>query len=71
MTLTINIPDTVATQVVDGICDATNYDASSGKTKAQWAKEQLISHMKRLAASGVMRSTLTSTKATLDAAAIN
>lgn len=71
MTMTINIPDAVATQVVDGICDATNYDAGSGKTKAQWAKEQVIRTMKNLATNGVVRSTLTSTKATLDAAAIN
>jgi len=70
MTLTINIPDAVAPQIVDGICAATNYDAGSGKTKAVWAKEQLILSLKRLATSGVMRSTLTSTKATLDAAAI-
>ena len=38
MTLTINIADEVAPQVVDGICAATNYSAASGKTKAQWAK---------------------------------
>ena len=71
MTLTINIPDAVAPQIVDGICDATDYDAASGKTKAAWAKEQLILTMKRLATNGVMKSTLTATKATLDGAAIN
>ena len=71
MTLTINIPDAVATQVVDGICAATNYDAGSGKTKAVWAKEQLILHLKRMATSGAVKSAMTTTKATLDAAAIN
>ena len=71
MTLTINIPDEVAPLIVDGICEATNYDAASGKTKAVWAKEQIIAHLKRMATSGVMKSTLASTKATLDAAAIN
>jgi hypothetical protein len=71
MTLTINIPDAVAAQVVDGICTATNYDAASGKTKAAWAKEQLIKTMKALAANGAMRSAMTTTKAALDAAAIN
>ena len=70
MTLTINIPDAVAPQVVDGICAATNYDAASGKTKAQWAKEQLIRTMKTMAANGAVRTALTTTKATLDGAAI-
>ena len=46
MTLTINIPDAVATQVVDGICAATGWTVESGKTKAQWAKEQLIRTLK-------------------------
>jgi hypothetical protein len=71
MTMTINIPDAVANDVVNGICAATNYDAASGKTKAQWAKEQIIKTMKGLAASGLARSTMTTTKATLDGAAIN
>jgi hypothetical protein len=71
MTLTINIPDAVAPQVVDGICAATNYDAASSKTKAQWAKEQVIRTIKSLATSGVMKSTLANTKATMDGAAID
>jgi hypothetical protein len=71
MQLTINIPDDVAPQVVDGICTATNYDAASGKTKGQWAKEQLIRTLKGLAVSGMARSSVTTTRATLDAAAIN
>ena len=70
MTLTINIPDAVANDMVNGICAATNYDAGSGKTKAQWAKEQLIKTMKSMAVSGQARSTMTNTRATLDAAAI-
>jgi hypothetical protein len=71
MTMTINIPDAVATQVVDGICAATNYDAASGKTKAQWAKEQVIRSIKNLAQNGSMKAALTTTKATLDAAVIS
>ena len=70
MTLTINIPDAVANDVVNGICAATNYNAGSGKTKAQWAKEQLIRTMKALAVSGTARSVTSTTRATLDAAAI-
>jgi hypothetical protein len=71
MTLTINIPDAVATQVVDGICAATNYDAASGKTKAQWAKEQVIRTLKAMATSGAVKTAMANTKATLEAAAIN
>ena len=71
MTLTINIPEAVAPQVVDGICAATGYDAASGKTKAAWAKEQLIKTMKALAANGAMKLAMTTTKAALDGAAIN
>ena len=71
MILSINIPDDVAPQVVDGICAATNYDAGSGKTKAVWAKEQLIRTLKNLATSGAVRAAMTTTKAMLDDAAIN
>jgi len=71
MTLTINIPDAVAPQVVDNICAATNYDPASGKTKAVWAKDQIIANMKRLATQGAVKATLATTRATLDGAAIN
>jgi hypothetical protein len=71
MNLTINIPDAVAPQVIDGICTATNYDAASGKTKAQWAKEQVIKSVKTLATNGAVKTAMTTTKATLDGAAIN
>jgi len=71
MTLTINIPDAVAPQVVDGICAATNYDAASGKTKAAWAKEMIIRNLKALATNGAVKAAMTSTKATLDGAVIN
>lgn len=71
MTLNINIPDAVAPQIIDGICSATNYDAASGKTKAQWAKEQLIRTMKAMATNGAVKTAMTTTKATLDGAAIN
>ena len=71
MTMTINIPDAVAPQLVDNICAATNYDAASGKTKAQWAKEQVIRTLKSLATNGAVKTAMTTTKATLDGAAIN
>lgn len=71
MTLNINIPDAIANDVLDNICTATNYDAASGKTKGQWAKEQMIRIMKNVAANGAMKNAQNTTKATLDAAAIN
>ena len=71
MTLTINIPDAVAPQIVDGICAATNYDAASGQTKAAWAKDQVIRTLKQMATQGAVKAALTTTKATLDDAGIN
>lgn len=71
MILSINIPDAVAPQVIDDICTATNYDAASGKTKAVWAKEQVIRTIKNLATNGAVKSAMTTTKAALDGAAIN
>ena len=71
MTLNINIPDAVAPQIVDGICAATNYNAASGKTKVAWAKEQVIRTLKQMATQGAVKNTMTTTKATLDAAATN
>ena len=58
MTLTINIPDAVAPQVVENICVATNYDAASGDTKAAWAKAQVIRTLKQLATQGAVKSAL-------------
>jgi hypothetical protein len=60
----------VAPQVVDGICAATNYSAASGKTKAQWAKEQVIRNIRQMAANGAMKTALASSKAVMNAAAI-
>lgn len=71
MTLNIDIPDTVAPQIIDNICAATNYDAASGKTQAVWAKEQLIRTLKQMAVNGAMKTAISSTKASLDAAVIS
>ena len=54
MTLSINVPDNIAAQVVDNICAATQYDAASGKTKQQWAKEAVIARIKALNSQGAM-----------------
>lgn len=53
MTLTITIDDAAqATRVINDYCVATNYDAASGKTKLQWAKEKIILYLKQTAARG-------------------
>jgi hypothetical protein len=70
MTLTIDIPDAVAPQVVDGICAATNYNAASGQTKEAWAKDQVIRTLKQIATQGAVKTMLATTKATLDKAGI-
>ena len=71
MTLTINIPDAVAPQVVDNICIATGFDPASGETKAQWAKDQVIRTLKQLATQGAAKNAMVTTKTNLDAAGIN
>lgn len=71
MTLTINIPDEVAPQLLDNVCTATNYDEASGKSKTQWVQEQVVRTLKNLATNGAVKTALTTTKATLDRAAIN
>lgn len=56
MTITITIPDDIATTVLDNICVATNYDvAGGGKEKAVWVKEKVISQLKSLNQMGAMR----------------
>jgi hypothetical protein len=70
MTISLNIPDADATQIVDGICAATNYDAGSGKTKAQWAKEQVVTQIKLLAKRGLWRTSQTNVNSTVDAVVI-
>ncbi len=52
MILTINIPDADAPQIVNGICAATNYDAASGKIKAEWAKDKVVAWIKDTAKRG-------------------
>ena len=45
--------------------------AASGKTKAQWAKEQVIKAVKSLATNGAVKTALATSKADLDGAGIN
>lgn len=62
MTVSLNIPDAIAPTVVDNICAATNYDAASGKTKAQWVKDQVIAYVTRLSQSGAAKLAIAAAK---------
>jgi hypothetical protein len=70
MTITLNIPDAEATQIVNGICTATGYDAGSGKTKGQWAKEQLVALLKLTAKRGLLRESQQSIQSSIDGVSI-
>jgi len=52
MNITFTIADAVAPSVIDNVCAATNWKVESGRTKAQWARDQIILHVKRLNAAG-------------------
>jgi len=66
MIINLNIPDADAPAIVDGVCAATNYDAGSGKTKAVWAKEQVVNLIKLTAKRGLLRASQTSINGTVD-----
>ena len=70
MTLSINIPDAVAMQVVDGICAATGWTAGSGQPKAAWAKDKLALWIKETAKRGLLRTSQANITATIDPLAI-
>ena len=70
MLISLNVPDAQAPQIVDGICAATNYDAASGKTKAQWAKEKLVAWMKDTAKRGLLRQDQATIASTIDPVSI-
>jgi hypothetical protein len=71
MNITITIPDAIATQVVDNICVATNYDPASGKTRGAWAKSKVIENIKNLANSGAAKDALLKSRAAIDSAGIS
>ncbi len=66
MIVSLDIPDASATNIVDGVCVATGWTAGSGKTKSQWAKEQLITWVKETAKRGLLMQQRTNITATVD-----
>ena len=71
MNINLTIPDAEAPQIVDGICSATGWTASSGKTKAQWAKEKLTLWIKETAKRGLLKNSQTQIAGTIDPVAIS
>jgi hypothetical protein len=71
MTISLNIPDANATQIVDGICAATGWTVESGKTKGQWAKERLVAWIKDTAKRGLLRESQTNISGSVDPVVIS
>jgi hypothetical protein len=57
MKITINIPDEVAGEVIDGILSSTRQSTDGVKTKEQLVGEHLCGYVRSLAASGHARQT--------------
>ena len=66
MTVSLNIPDASATQIVEGVCAATGWTAGSGKTKAEWAKTMLGNWVKETAKRGLLTQERATIVATID-----
>ena len=66
MTINLNLPDENATQLVNGICTATGWTDASGKTKAEWAKAQLVQWIKDTAKRGLLKDSQTSISTAID-----
>ena len=66
MTISLNIPDADATQIVEGVCAATGWSEASGKTKAAWAKEKLVTWIKDTAKRGLLRTSQTTINTSID-----
>jgi len=55
MQLIINVPDTVATRVVNALAYTWGYDPAGGQTKAQFVKAHLIAWLKEQAVAAEAR----------------
>lgn len=68
MTLTITIADnTDAQRVLDGLCEATDYDAGSGQTKGEWMKDKIIQFLRSYAKRGENKINSVATSTAIDA----
>ena len=71
MTVSLDIPEESASDLVNGVCSATGWVAESGKTKAEWAKAQLVLWMKETAKRGLLMDQRTTIKAAVDAVTVS
>jgi hypothetical protein len=54
MIVSLDIPDTAAGDIVEGVCAATGWSEASGKSKEQWTKGQLATWLKDTAKRGLL-----------------
>ena len=71
MTVSLNIPDGSAADIVNGVCSATGWTAASGKTKAEWAKAQLVAWVKETAKRGLLSDQRATIKTAIDGVAVS
>lgn len=71
MIVTFTMTDADGTVLIEDICVATSYDAASGKTKGQWAKEKMIAGIKSLAVRGAVKTAATNAQNAISAIVIS
>lgn len=71
MQINVNIPDASAQTVLDGVCTATGWQASSGVSQADWVQQQAANFIKGSAKRGLLILAQASTSAAVDAVGIN
>jgi hypothetical protein len=70
MNINLTIPDTKASQIVDGLCAATGWNAASGKTKAEWVNERISQWVKETAKRGLLKASQLEINTAIDTVAI-
>jgi hypothetical protein len=71
MTLTITIENaTDATRLINDFCSATKWEASSGISKADWARDRIGDYIKQMAKRGEFKDAQVSIVSAIDAIAI-
>lgn len=64
--ITLNIPDGSASRIVDAFAAEFSYDASSGLTKAQFTKQQVIEYLRHVTKNYEARLAANQSKTTID-----
>jgi hypothetical protein len=66
----LEIPDEIASLLIDGVAAASNFDEKLGDTKEEWVKAVIIKQIKSIAAQGISRAAMNQARKTLEAAEI-